>query len=85
MIYVIFSLIFIAETVITQEFGWKEIFKTEGNSDAEYLDTLNIDTVNNLIFFYVKEVHYKYYGKFEDSVYSLYAANIEKPELYLIS
>jgi hypothetical protein len=89
----IFYLIFISSVLFEinlsfsqkgQNHGWKEISNYQWG--IEYLDTLNVDTSGNLIFFCIKTVYpdsndRKSNPNSPDSTYILYYADIENPSL----
>jgi hypothetical protein len=67
-----------------KNYGWKKIF--DDGTETQYMDTLKIDTVKNLIFFYVKTITYGEEFKqrnpgYPDSEYRCYYADVDDPSL----
>ena len=88
--FVLFIILIIGNSseCFSQEFGWKRLTE-EDIWIVDYIDTLNIDTVGNLIYFYIKEKYpdeeyHKRNLHHPDSVYKFFSANTEIPELNML-
>lgn len=70
------------------QYGWKQI--ADYSIYTEYIDTLNIETYHNKIFFFIKreypDTDYRKWNKgLPDSLYILYCVDTSKPSITFIS
>lgn len=84
-VFFVIIFFFLSGMCLCQNFNWKRLTE-ERLFVVDYIDTSNIDTVNSLIFFYIKQEFpdpefHKRNLYHPDSIYTLYSANLEKPEL----
>jgi len=84
-VFFIIIFLFLCEMCLSQNFNWKKL-TDDKLFVIDYFDANNLDTVSNFIYFYIKQEYpdpefHKINLNHPDSIYTLYSANLEKPEL----